>query len=98
MKINTHGMKLKKLKETCGLTKDLDRSGYGRIAYRLYYDTGDSSLITNLMVGPPFGFVVYDDPNIVEIGLIRTPMTMQEIADRVWEHITYLRYLRDEEE
>lgn len=85
MAINTHGYSIKGLKKVAGETKSL--TGYYSGHYlQLNYDKSTGELITNYHCS--FGqnsWTVYHDENIVRIGNLSRPYTMQEIADLIAE-------------
>lgn len=80
MKIDTHGRKMTGLKEASGETKSL-RGYYSGTYVEIFYDRATGEVWGNYQVGSTY--TKYDDPNVVPIGNVYSPATMQKIADRV---------------
>lgn len=80
MKVDTHGRNMTGLKEASVKTRELTgRYGLGYV--ELFYDRSTGKVWGNYQVGSTYR--KYDDPNVIPIGNVHSPATMQEIADRV---------------
>lgn len=81
--VNKHGLIMRGLKEACSETKRLyPYSGYKVI---IYYDRLSGEIIASfdtLSTQLPYG------PHEVHICDATFPLTMQEIADRIWERLS----------
>lgn len=89
--VNKHGLIMRGLKEACTETKRLyPYSGYKVL---LWYDRETGR------VGSSFEMCLtwfeLGDPQIIYLPDAMRPMTMQEIADRIWERLSEVE--RDEQ-
>lgn len=90
MAINTHGYKMKGLKKVAGETKSLTGGYYSGHYLQLNYNRSTGELFTNFHCSlGQNSWSVYHDKNIVRIGNMSEPHTMQEIADWVAEVMAY---------
>ena len=83
MTIDTHELKMTGLKAAAGSTKDL--TGYYSGLYEeLFYDrsTGEVWTVRQWSLGHNT-WTVYHDPDVIKIGDLSEPTTMQEIADMI---------------
>lgn len=82
--INTHGMKMHGLKAACSETKTLcGRWSSGGDHVQIDYDPQTHNVLIEYFVGYG-GYVVHDDPAIIHVCTTSFPLTMQEIADRIY--------------
>lgn len=87
-KTNTHGLKMQNLKKAASATKGLE--GWASPWYiQLSYDTEDGEIIAT----PHYDLGHWEhnqfhSPTIVDIANISDPMTMQEIADMIYNELT----------
>lgn len=87
MKINTYDLTITGLKEASGMTKGLN--GYYDPTYvELFYDrsTGEAWGKRQYSLGQST-WTKYDDPDVIKIGNISEPKTMQELADLIHEEV-----------
>lgn len=82
--INTNGLKIKGLKKASGETVNwpLYSGGYTEI----FYDrsTGEVWTIDQVSLGEN-SWTAYDDPEVIKVCNTSIHMTMQQIADAIWE-------------
>ena len=97
-KVNTHGLKMVGLKKASGNTEDY---GYYSPSYEeVFYDmkTGEVWTVFQHSLGQNW-WTQYDDKNIIKICNTSHHMTMQEIADRIYDAVTkhhqHLEWLRN---
>lgn len=86
MAINTHGLKMVGLKKASGSTENY---GYYSPAYNeLFYDKSDGKVWTvyQYSIGHNW-YTVYHDDNIIKICNTSSHMTMQQIADAIYNTI-----------
>lgn len=87
-KVNKHGLKMKNLKKAASATKGLE--GWASPWYiQLSYDTEDGGIITtpHYDLGQ-WEYAQFHSPTIVDIANISDPMTMQEIANMIYNDIS----------
>ena len=83
MKVNMHGIKIKGLRKASGHTENYtDRNMYDE----LFFDrsTGDVWAVFHCSIGHNW-WTEYHDPDIIKIGSTVRHLTMQEIADMVYD-------------
>ena len=91
MKINTYDLTITGLKEASGMTKGLN--GYYNPAYvELFYDrsTGEAWGKWQYSLGQST-WTKYDDPDVIKIGTICEPKTMQELADLIHKEMEIVK-------
>ena len=92
--VNTHGLMMTGLRKVAGETKDL--SGYYSGQYlQLNYDisTGDVFTDYHCSLGQNW-WTQYNDEAVINCRNISNPATMQDIADMIWEKVSWLRELQ----
>ena len=87
-KVNKHGYMMEGLKKVAGETQGLT-GYYGKLHLQLNYDMKTGELWTNTHTSRG-SLNVYDDQNIVVVGKLSDPHTMQEIADKVATRMDYI--------
>ena len=95
MKTNTHGLKMHGLRKAAGDTKGLN--GYYSGQYvQINYDTVEGMVWTNYHYSLGHSsWTHYDCPTVITVCTTSVPMTMQAIADAVYEAVSCLRYIAD---
>lgn len=83
--VNTHGIKINGLRKVCGETKNL-RGYYDGLYLEIFYDVSDGYLWTTEHASHN-NWTKYEDSEIVKIANAYDHMTMQEIADAVYERV-----------
>lgn len=85
--LNKHGLKMCGLKRVAADSKSLNGYYSGRYL-QLNYDKSTGEVFTNFHYNlGQNSWSVYHDPNVVVIGNISSPHTMQQIADLIFEII-----------
>lgn len=86
MAINKHGLKMTGLKKTSGETKDF--GFYSGKYFEIFYDrdSGDIWPVFQYSLGQNW-WTEYHDPSIVKICNTSRHMTMQEIADLIFDKV-----------
>lgn len=84
MKLNTHGLKMRGIKDVSGWTKGL-RGYYTGEYIEIFYDVNDGEVfkIYQYSLGQST-WTKFDDTGVIKITNASSPMTMQEIADLVY--------------
>lgn len=85
-KVDTHGIKIKGLKKASGNTENY---GYYSGKYdEVFYDrkTGEVWTVSQYSLGQNT-WTVYDDPNVIKVCNASNHMTMQEIADMIYQRL-----------
>lgn len=85
-KVDTHGIKIKGLKKASGNTENY---GYYSGKYdEVFYDrkTGEVWTVSRYSLGQNT-WAVYDDPNVIKVCNASNHMTMQEIADMIYQRL-----------
>lgn len=85
-KVDTHGIKIKGLKKASGNTENY---GYYSGKYdEVFYDrkTGEVWTVSRYSLGQNT-WTVYDDPNVIKVCNASNHMTMQEIADMIYQRL-----------
>ncbi|MFR2204088.1 MAG: hypothetical protein ACLS6Q_09775 [Christensenellaceae bacterium] len=89
-KINTHGLKMVGLKKASGSTVNYTDAGWYD---EVFYDMGTGEVWTVFQCSLGCNFeTVYHDKDIIKICNTDRHMTMQQIADRIAEKISWLKY------
>lgn len=85
-KINTHGLKIVGLKKASGRTDDYGY--YSGIYDEIFYDraTGEVWTVSQCSLGQNW-WTEYHDANIIKICNASRHMTMQELADAIYEAV-----------
>lgn len=83
-KINYHGLTIKGIKAAAAETKNCTNA-YGPVV-ELFYDTEEGKVWANYQVSEN-SWSVYDEPSIIRVANARSPMTMQQIADAVYDAV-----------
>lgn len=85
-KINMHGLRIKGIKQASGETANYDAWApeYDEIFYNCA--TGDVWTVYQYSLGQN-SWTEYRDRDIIKIGNTQCHMTMQEIADAIWEAV-----------
>ena len=89
MKVNTHGLKMIGLRKVAGeskSTKGYYDGYYIQISYNII--TGEIHVNEHWNLGHR-DYVVYHNPNIINVGNICTPHTMQDIADKIYDAVRW---------
>lgn len=97
MKVNTHGLKMVGLKEAASETKYLANCGgyLGGHYVQISYDRVTGEILTNYHCSLGQNeWSAYHDKDIITIGNVSEPVTMQTIADMIADAIEH----RDAEE
>ena len=105
MKVNTHGLKMVGLKAAAGDTKCLANCGgyYSGHYIQISYDRVTGEILTTYLyfLGQN-EWSVYHDPNVITIGNVSAPITMQGIANMIAHDIEERdaeeKYCREAEE
>lgn len=85
-KINKHGLKIEGLKKASGETEDYGE--YGPLYNEIFYDRATGEVWTILQSSLGMGtWTEYHDADIIKIGNAQQHMTMQQIADAIWEAV-----------
>lgn len=83
MKVNKNGYKMVGLKAASGNTKGL-RGYYSGEYCELFYDRSNGEVWTNYKVSlGQNAWTEYHDSNVMTVGNLDEPTTMQEIADMI---------------
>ena len=85
-KVDTHGIKINGLKKASGNTENY---GYYSGKYdEVFYDrkTGEVWTVSRYSLGQNT-WTVYDDPNVIKVCNASNHMTMQEIADMIYQRL-----------
>lgn len=85
MKINKHGLVINGLKAAAGKTEN--EKPYSNWHYMVFYDTSNGDVWTDAIYGRN-SWNEYRDSDIVRIMDTQQHVTMQEIADRIFEVLT----------
>lgn len=93
MSVNTYGLKISNLRDFARETKTLTGK-YGPY-YHLSYDLMVGKLRYTYFVSSSRSYVRYDDENIIEIGYVDEPMTMQAVADMVHRRVEEYKYFKN---
>ena len=85
MKINTHGIKIKGLRKASGYTENYTNPC---MYIEIFYDrnTGDVWCVTHCSLGHNW-WTQYHDPDIIKIGCTVRHLTMQAIADMIYDAV-----------
>lgn len=83
--VDKHGYKMKNLREICSRTKGMTR--YGSYHIEIAYDTENGKICIEEFVGPVGSHRVVWVDGVVSCGYLYRPMTQQEIADQIADHI-----------
>lgn len=88
MKLNKHGIKMTNLKKISGETFN-SQNGYTQISY----DRSTGELIACWHYGTSqTSWSEYRDPDIIHICDTESHMTMQELANAVWDRLSEIEY------
>lgn len=93
--LNTYSMKMTGLKAASGDTKGL--SGYYSGEYvELFYDrsTGEVWTVYQCSLGQNW-WTEYHDSEVIKIGNISSPKTMQELANLIHNRVEYVKEQRE---
>lgn len=84
-KVNTYGLKMTGIKTVAGESYNYGHSGE---YLELFYDcaTGEVWTVYQYSLGQN-SWTVYHDPSIIKIGNISRKVTMQEVADMIFESV-----------
>lgn len=87
--VNTYGFRMVGLRKAAGETKDL--TGYYSGHYvQISYDHDDGEILTNYHYSlGQNSWSQYHSPSIITICNASEPMTMQQIADRIADLLSY---------
>lgn len=86
MKVNTHGLTIKGLKKASGETEDY--GAFSPTYNEIFYDRETGEVWTKYQSSLGMNtWTEYHDENIIKIGNTQRHMTMQEIADAIWEAV-----------
>lgn len=89
--VNTYGHKMVGLKKVAGQTKGL-RGYYSGEHLELFFNRNSGEVWTKYQVSiGQNSFTVYDSEEIVKIGNLARPYTMQEIADLINQNVECLK-------
>ena len=85
-KVNTHGLKIVGLRKASGNTENYGY--YSGLYQEIFYDkaTGEVWTIMQISLGQN-SWTVYHDPEVVKICNASNHMTMQEIADAIYNAV-----------
>lgn len=86
-RINTHDLTIKGLKTACGQTADWPCGSGGHTDVYYSQDTGEIWTIDH--VGNTW--TRYDDPSVITVCSTTTHMTMQQLADLVYQAVAARR-------
>lgn len=85
-KIDTHGLKITGLKKASGETENYGE--YSGKYNEIFYNTNTGEVWTEFQYSlGRNSWTVYDNPAIIKIGETSYHMTMQQIADAVYEAV-----------
>lgn len=88
MKINKHGIKMTNLKKISGETIN-NPNGYSQISY----DRSTGELLETWHYGNnQSNWTEYHDPDIIHVCDTSRHMTMQQLANAVWDALSELAY------
>lgn len=89
--LNKHGLKMTDIKQAAALTRDL--TGYYSGHYvQLSYDLSNGAVITNAHYSlGQNSWVRHASPDVIAIGNISTPKTMQQIADMIYDRVLMMQ-------
>lgn len=87
--LNTYGLKMAGLKKVSSETKGL-RGYYSGEYCEVFYDisTGEVWSEYQYSLGQNT-WTVYDNPDVIKVGNVSAPKTMQELADMVQDAVRY---------
>lgn len=85
--INTHGLTIKGLKAACGKTVNWAPRSGGYTEVFFDRSTGEIWTVDQVSLGMN-SWTQYDDPDIIKICNATTHMTMQQLADLVYEAVS----------
>lgn len=87
---NAYGLKIKGLKKVSGETKSL-RGYYSGEYMEVFYNTATREVWSNYQysLGQNI-WTVYDNPDIIKVGNICQPMTMQQLTDKILAVVSFL--------
>lgn len=89
--INTHGLTIQGLRAVCGQTTDWP-CGSG-CHTDVYYNRATGELWASDQVGSTW--TQYDDPDIIRVCSTANHMTMQQLADLVYQAVTARREMEE---
>lgn len=85
-KIDTHGLKIKGLKKASGETANY--GAHSDLYDEIFYDCATGEVWTKFQCSlGQNSWTEYHDVNIIKIGNTQRHMTMQELADAIWEAV-----------
>lgn len=86
-KINKHGLKIDGLKKASGETANY--GAHSDLYDEIFYDRATGEVWTKFQCSlGQNSWTEYHDANVVKIGNTQQHMTMQQIADAIWEAVT----------
>lgn len=85
-KIDTHGLTIKGLRKASGETSDY--GAYSAMYSEIFYDraTGEVWTVLQCNLGQN-SWTEYHDPNVIKVGNTQHHMTMQALADAIYEAV-----------
>lgn len=89
--INTHGLTIQGLRAVCGQTADWPCGSGGHTD--VYYNRDTGEIWASDHVGNTW--TQYDDPEIIRVCSTATHMTMQQLADLVYQAVTARREMEE---
>lgn len=87
-KINKHGLTMNGLRVAAGETKGLSPYDHGYVQISYDKSTGDIYTNYHYSIGGNW-WTQYHDEEVITICTTHSPMTMQEIADAIWENLQH---------
>lgn len=91
-KVDTHGLKMIGLRSACSDTKGLTGYYSGRYV-QISYDLRSGEILTNYHVSlGQNSWMQYHDHDVISVGNISEPATMQEISDMIYSAVRDIRY------
>ena len=88
-KVNTHGLKMVGLKKVAGESRCLPDDGLGWL--QVNYDKYTGKVWSDFFYGLNDWWTEYHDEDIVFICKVRGKITMQELADEIYNYLNYLK-------
>ena len=95
MALNAYGLTIRDIRAAAAHTANLGRendSGY----FEIFYDFSDCRIWTVYNPGAS-NSKTYPSPSIISVCTTRNHMTMQQIADRLWERMRERQDISDEQ-